>query len=306
MKKKLLIGLLPLVFFSCNNKPGKNAPKGSVNIDSLQKICENQDKEIKELKETIGKLSFPADKRLEQIKRLISEGDYDSAFNSMVELIRLFPNSAEASECDRLNKSIEEKKEAAKAEAERIKALGFKAINTKTNFTIDYNTVTLSNISVGKTFVFDSYGSEYFYRDADRNTKYVSAAMSVKSTDTDPNLPQIALYKINGDKMELFDKFCVEFARWEDYGTYLGNYHDSHNDFAKVNTVKFKVGLQVPDRILSAPYALVVKKENCLSRSYNKYDNPPVKYQGNASYPQTLSVDDFKEQYILVQIKNIK
>ena len=106
--------------------------------------------------------------------------------------------------------------------------------------------------------------------------------------------------------MSLEGTFRTEFNRWEDYATYLGNYHDSHNDFAKVNSVKFKLGLQVSDEKLNKPYAIVLMKENVLARHYERFDNPPVSYVGSADYPSTLSLSDFGSKYVIVKRYNLK
>ncbi|MDO4951204.1 MAG: hypothetical protein Q4E49_04005, partial [Bacteroidales bacterium] len=143
------------------------------------------------------------------------------------------------------------------------------------------------------------------YNDADRGNKYITMQMSVKSTNHNPDLPQAALYVISGDKMILGGTFETKFARWKDYGTYLGNYHDSSNDFSKVSTVKFKLGLQVSERTLAKPYAIVLKKKNVLSYYYEELSNPPISYIGSANYPSYLSLDDFKKDYVIIKRYNI-
>lgn len=262
--------------------------------------------ELKEAKSKIELLGYPADQRLQKAKDLLEAGELDKA-NAEVKLLKsLFPNSPEASSSNVLLAKIEELKEAKRKEEERIKALGFKAITEQTTVKIDYNTVTFSNISIGKNYIHDSYDDRYFYNDADRGCKYVSVLMSVKSEDHNPNMPQLAVYTIQGDKMSLEGCFRTEFNRWEDYATYLGNYHDSHNDFAKVNTVKFKLGLQVSDEILVNPYAIVLMKKNVLTRQYDRFRNPPVYYNGDADYPSTLSLESFNSKYVLIKRFNLK
>lgn len=263
---------------------------------------------IKTLRDSITMLSFPADQRLLKINSLVSSGDYSAAKNEISRLQTLFPESKEAksspSIIERIDKLIAQKK----AEEERIKALGFKALKTATTINIDYNKVELSSISVGNTFTFDSYGDRYFYRSADRGNKYITAAMRVTSQSKDPNLPQLAVYKISGDRMMLEGTFTTEFARWDDYGSYLGNTHDFGNDFAKTSSVRFKIGKEVPEDLVKGPYALVMKKENSLSRLYKEFDNPPVSYVGMVDYPSSLCLEDFTKdnsQFTVVKIANL-
>ena len=308
MKKTFMFatGILGLIIVSsCNSKSEMEAKIAEVEKkyqDSLS-IVRN---ELKDAKAKIAVLSYPADQRFSHITELFNAQEYDKAKKEIAELKSVFPNAPENTECTKILEKISALETAKKAEEERIKALGFKAITQKSTFKIGYNTIVLSSISIGKTFTFDFRSDEWTYREADRGTKYISAAMSVTSTDHDPNLPQLAVYMIKGGEMVYVESFDTEFARWEDYGTYLGNYHDSRNDFAKVSTVKFKVGVQISDDILSKPYAIVVKSENGLTSSYDRYKNPPKSYIGSVSYPRTLSVEEFAKNYILVKTYNIK
>ena len=287
---------------SCNSTDVKIAEVEKKYQDSLT-ILRN---DLKEAKSKIELLSYPADQRMQKAKDLLDAGELDKAKTEIEQLKTLFPNSLEASSSNALLTKIEELKEAKRKEEERIKALGFKAISEQTTVKIDYNIVTFSNISIGKNYIHDSYDDRYFYNDADRDCKYVSVLMSVKSEDHDPNIPQLALYTINGDKMTLEGSFRTEFNHWEDYATYLGNYHDSHNDFSKVNTVKFKLGLQVSDEILARPYAIVLMKKNVLIRQYERFRNPPVYYSGDANYPSSLSLERFKSNYVMIKRFNLK
>lgn len=308
MKKTstITMGILGLILVSSctstSEMEGKIAEVEKKYQDSLAIVR----KELKDAKAKIEVLSYPADQRFSHITELFNAQEYDKVKKEIAELKSVFPNAPENTECAKILEKISALEAAKKAEEERIKALGFKAITPKTTFKIGYNTIVLSSISIGKTYTFDYRSDEWTYREADRGTKYISAAMSVTSTDHDPNLPQLAVYKIEGGEMVYIESFDTEFARWEDYGTYLGNYHDSRNDFAKVSTVKFKVGVQISDDVLSKPYAIVVKSENGLTSSYDKYKNPPKSYIGSVSYPRTLSVEDFAKNYILVKTYNLK
>lgn len=307
MKSFLLaMGMLELVLVcSCNSKSETEAKIAEVEKkyqDSLS-VVRN---ELKEAKTKICLLSYPADQRLQKAKDYLEAGELDKAKTELEQLKNIFPNSSEASSSSELLTKIEELKEAKRKEEERIKALGFKAIPEQMTIKIDYNTVSFSNISIGKNYIHDSYDDMYFYNDADRGCKYISVLMSVKSEDHDPNIPQLAVYKIQGEKMLLEGEFRTEFNRWEDYSTYLGNYHDSHNDFAKVNTVRFKLGLQMSDEDLSKPYAIVLMKKNALNRETERFRNPPIYYSGSANYPSTLYISDFNNKYIIVKRYNLK
>lgn len=274
--------------------------------DSLKEIIESLNTRIESLKDSVRIYSYPADQRLNHIKSLMQDQEYETARKEIKELKTVFPKSVEAGQCDGLLSTITSIEEKQKAEQERIKALGFKALKATSTVKIDYNTVTFSNISIGKTFVFDDYGHKYFYRTADRGFKYITATMNVKSTSRNPRLPQCAVYKIVGDKMEYYDTFDTEFARWKDYGTYLGNYHDFGNDFAKTSSINFKIGLEANETLTTGPFAIVLKGENILERESRDYPNPPVIYRGQLSYPKTLTIENFSQDYTLIKMVNLK
>ena len=263
---------------------------------------------ISNLRDTITMLSLPANQRLTLINEQVSNGEFGQARRSIDELNRLFPNSKESHQTNAILQRIDNLIAKQKAEEERIKSLGFKALKPQSTTEIGYNKVSFSNIISSNTFVFDSYGDSWRYRTADRGNTYVTAVMSVTSSSKDPNLPTLGVYSINGNQMDREGVMEVRFARWRDYGSYLGNYHDTGNDFAKTSTIRFKLGVEVPADVVKKPYAIVLKKNNGLSRNYSRFDNPPVSYTGSVSYPYALSLDNFTEEnseYIIVKISNL-
>jgi len=295
---------LGILFCVCScNSDSKTAVRVAEKYQDTIAVLKSQ---LNEAQRKIELLSFPADQRLQKAKNLIETGELDKASVEIEQLKQLFPNSPEVVSSSTLLTKIQELKEAKRKEEERIKALGFKALSEQTTIKVDYNTVTYSSISVGNRFVFDAYDDRWFYRDADRGSKYVTMQMSVTSSNHNPDLPELALYVITGDRMVLEGTFDTEFARWRDYGAYLGNYHDSSNDFSKVSTVKFKLGLQVRNEQLAKPYAIVLKKKNVLSYHYDRFSNPPISYIGSANYPSSLSLEDFKEEYVMIKRYNLK
>lgn len=305
-KSILVFSIIPL-FFACGvdqsefNKIKKERDDLATKVNECNSV-------IQALRDSVTMLAFPADQRLNKINALVSSGDYTTAKQEISRLTSLFPESKEAKATPAIIEKIDRLIAQKKAEEERIKALGFKALKASTTFKIDYNTVELSSISVGNTFTFDSYDDRYFYRTADRGNKYISAAMKITSQEKDPKLPQLAIYSISGDTMTKVGNFDTEFARWRDYGSYLGNYSDNGNDFSKVSSVRFKIGEEVSEDIVKGPYALIMKKENGLSRNYDRFANPPVSYTGYVSYPITLRLEDFTKEgseFVVVKIANL-
>lgn len=300
--------VLLILLTSCSE--GDNTVELQYAVDSLANVVANQEAQIKSMRDSISILQFPADQRLAKIKQLISEDSFTEAKKEISDLQSYFPNSQEAAQCSDLTASINAKLAAIEAEKERIRALGFKALKTQTKVTIGYNTVSFSSFTVGAKFIHDVYptytGSSWYEHTADRGNKYISCAMDVTSTSKDPDIPTLAFYTIQGDKLIKKGDLWVQMGRWQDYGTYLGNEHDLKNDFSKVSTVKFKLGLELPDADFSSPYIIVLKKTNTQVRHYERMRNPPVYYEGNAGYPQTLNIDNFSNgDYVAIKIANL-
>lgn len=263
---------------------------------------------ISNLRDTIAMLSQPADQRLASINKLVSDGDFDKARKEIHELNILFPNSIESQKTKDILQRIDNLIEKQRAEEERIKAMGFKSLKPISSATIGYNKVSFSGISIGQRFVHDSYDDSYFYSTADRGNVYVTAAMAVTSTSKDPEIPSLAVYSIDGDKMHLEGTMRIELAHWKDYGTYLGNYHDNGNDFSKTSTVRFKLGAEVSADVVKEAYAIVLKKENFATRHYARYDNPPISYSGSSPYLYNLELSDFTgndSKYVVIKIANL-
>lgn len=295
MKRTIILLSSLFIICGCNNY--------SEQYKQAQKELTEARDSIKTLLAKVEELSYPANQRLSTIQSLIKEGNYDSATAELNQMVSLFPNSTEAKMASSLRQQIEKGIEAKVAEEKRLKALGFKALKDVSSVTCNGVKAVLSNISIGNTFTFDSYGYEYHYRQADKDKKYITAAMSITSDDSNPLLPQCAIYSIDGESLLFEAKLDTEFARWDDYGSYLGNYADYNNDFSKVNTVKFKIGAQVSNEVVKKPFVLVMKKENVLKRTYDKYSNPEISYTGAATFEYTLSIDAFKDDGGYVAIK---
>lgn len=301
-----------MAFGSCgiSNEEYNNVVKESMHLqqecDSLKSIITSNENIIKNLKDSLVIYSYPADQRFNAILENIKSENFVAAKKEIKALTSIFPKSKEAAECVKQLEIIKKKEERKKAEEERLKALGFKALQQKTTFQVDYNKISISNISIGSQFTFDSYDDRYHYRSADRGNKYVTARMSVTSSSKYPNLPEFALYLIKGDVMEYEGSFDIEYARWRDYGAYLGNYTDYSNDFTKTSTVNFKIGKETSEANTKVAFAIVAKNENVLSEQYERFNNPPKYWTGDANFKDKLKIKDFENDYTLIKIYNLK
>ena len=122
---------------SCNSQTGSSAQIAEIEKkyqDSLSSIRN----ELKEAKSKIEVLSYPADQRFSHIKELFNAQEYEIAKKEIAELKNVFPNAPENTECAKMLEKIAAIEAAKKAEEERIKALGFKAIPQKTSIKIGF------------------------------------------------------------------------------------------------------------------------------------------------------------------------
>ena len=305
-----IVGLLGTFFICSCNSNSETASKIADVEKKYQDSLSVLRNELKEAKSQIELLSYPADQRLHKAKELLSAGELDKAATEIEQLKRLFPNSSETSASSELLTQISELKEAKRKEEERIKALGFKALNIVQNVTIGENKITFSNMKIGLKYTHDVYptysGSEWREHTADKGSSFISYNMDITSSSKDPDIPTIAFYSVDGERLIHQKTFWVNFARWSDYGCYLGNEPDHKNDFAKVSTVKFRVGAQLEDRYFKNPYVIVLRTVNTLSRNYDRFENPPVSYSGDAGYPVSLTIDNFKNgQFVALKVANL-
>lgn len=263
-------------------------------------------RERNELASQIKKLSQTPGRLLGELTALVNEGKIDEAQKALGILQFEFPKSPESAQAYRMVTELRTRLEKQQEQARQLEALGFKALKPSAVTDTGAVKVTMSTPTIGKQFVFDRYGSNYRYRPADRDTRYVVASLSAtaKKGVTDPELPGYAIYRPVGKTLRKIDDFDIRFTRWDDYGSYLGNDHDLGNDFAKTSTISFSIGVQVTDEYLSGkPLYIVGTTDGCMKRSYERFSNPPVSYSGYCTgLADVLSLDDLAKLNLVRRI----
>lgn len=165
-------------------------------------------------------------------------------------------------------------------------------IPNKSKYKEGQNIYSGLSFKVGKTFTYDRYGDTYHYSTAERGDKYITSNVNIKSESKDPALHMFALYYLDSDSsLILVNAMEYRFQRWEDYGTYLGNYLDKNNDFAYSETVKFTLGTTIPENLLKNKLFIVSIKTPSFIRSVARFDNPPVSYSSNGKMVRRISKD---------------
>ena len=157
----------------------------------------------------------------------------------------------------------------------------------------------------GKKWIFDRTGYQYFLRDADKGSQMYSLDITVSSKGQNPELPSVEAWTVEEGQARRVCTFEWKFHRWDDYGSYLGNYHDSGNDFAKSDTVKFTVGHQLSDESLAGFLIVGVRKEKKgeFLRIYDNLGRPEIRYESRelmpGSAPLSFLVDGLEPLAVL-------
>ena len=231
-------------------------------IDSLKSVCDKYQSTILSLRDSVNILSFPADQRFAKASQLVESGNFDAAREEIGLLKVLFPDSQEAVKCATLLASIEKKEAQAKAEAERLKALGFKAFTDNSTVRVGDVTYSFSGFSFGRTYTFDYCNDvgEYSYYTADKNNTYILSTVAVSTKSNYASAPSLKACKIVDGKLKSLGYFRSEYASWTSYGAKIGNYSDDSHDFSKVNTVRYKLGNEISVEDSKNPIVIVIAK----------------------------------------------
>lgn len=249
--------------------------------------------------------------RLAKAQELANAGKLKEAIAEYGALIEANGTTAEAATARTLLAAAVKQQAAAEAEQRRRLSLGFKAL--KEAKSVDINDITVHAISVatGRIWTYDGHGDGYVYSyyqsEAERGATYVFARFSISAKSKNPELPPMALYRIDGDKMEFVSHLSYRFRRWEQYGTYLGNYHDSGNDFAYSSTIAFTAGYEVNlEAFEQYPHVVVVQRKQCVDRRRNPRDTPEISYGYGlrCATAKSLSLADFDNDYAVIKMFN--
>lgn len=232
---------------------------------------------------------------LSSLRTSIDGKNEQQAQQALSALTTKYPDSPEAATGKKLLAALISEREAREKEAARIAALGLKAIPVKPTFAGNSSSVVVQSAQIAGIWRFNDYGDEYRYRDAERGNKYVTAQVTYSSEDKDPKLLPMAVYASEGGALKRIGVMGYEFTRWESFATFLGNYHDTGNDFAHSERIRFSMGLQVPITEITKPVFIVAAKGGCAERSEDRFGNPPVRYMNYAcnQLPQRLTAQDF-------------
>jgi hypothetical protein len=153
---------------------------------------------------------------------------------------------------------------------------------------IAHKTLTLhfEDFKPSKLFVFDRYDDRYFESSPKRGERFITSNVTVKNSSSSQDLPCITAFQYDEGYLQAVGTFDYRFYRWQDYGYYLGNYHDKFNDFEYTEKIKFSLGAVISEQTLKQkPIFILMSKGTWASRMNNKFASPPVNYDNSICIP---------------------
>lgn len=299
--RKACLGLsavfLATFFSGCSENAGNaSAPNSSSSeAKSLRGENERLRTEVAELKKQIEELSRTPQSMLSELERFLSAQDLAAASKLASSLGTRFPGSAESNlaknKVEQLQQKIREREERAKL----LEAKGIFGLKPTSSPSLNGITLKKETVALGKRWTFDAYDDSYHYREAERGERLLVLRATVQSTDKNPSLPEVAIYKVDGSRLTKVRHMDYEFRRWSGHGQYIGLYHDYANDFAHSKTIPFNLGVSISEELSRSPFAVVFTGQMCHRRD-SKIGQPEVVY----SYDYTgckskdeLVADDF-------------
>lgn len=235
--------------------------------------------------------------KLEQVAKSVETGDWFKAEALLDTLTKTYPDSKEALDGKNLVSALKERIAKENQEKEKKSHLELKSLKAYSSFSNDYSELKLNSSKISNKWRFDDHGDEYHYLESEKDAKYVTALVTVKSKSKDPALFGVGIYKLETGALWLLGRFEYRFVRWDDYSSYLGNTPDYHNDFSHASSIPFSIGVSVSDDNIKKPLYIVATREGCHTRNYQQFRNPPVSYSSYScnTLSEVLKAEDFKD-----------
>ncbi|HRK87358.1 MAG TPA: hypothetical protein PK461_16760 [Alcaligenes faecalis] len=309
MKRLFVVAASVAALAGCGDSAEKNALRSELDelkgqLDKATAEVANQKQQLQALgaerdglKRQVEELSVTAPIIYAELQELIKKAQLTGAKDKLSTLQQRFSLSPEFAKAQKDVAELESKIKKQEEERKRLAAAGFMGLPASGAIKNGEIQVTVGQLSSERRFVFDRYDDSYHYNEADRDHKFLVATMSVTAEKgiSDPNLFGFAAYAADGETLRRLGEVSFRLSRWSGYATYLGNYSDSRNDFAKTSKINFNIGVQLSDEDLKRrPIYLVASTAACISRSWDRFGRPPVSYSGYcANLRNSLKLDDF-------------
>lgn len=190
--------------------------------------------------------------------------------------------------------------------ADSIFSVGLQQLKTVDKVEIPPLNLQIGEIKAGKRWQFDRYPGNTRTETPDSGYVFLSADVRFSSTEENPRLPAILLYKVGKQNLEIVDAMTWMFYSWKNEQAFLGNTKDEGNLLGPGRTVRFSPGLAVREEIMkNQVLVLVVHKSSCMIRTERKFDNPPLFYDAKSCRAKgQLSLNELAQYYEVLKIFN--
>ena len=299
-----LIGMTVFLFFVYNipneneaNNSSESYPKNSSKPDYANNKIESEKNDKDSVLSAKNTEIESATIMLEKVIKSVETGDWFKAEAILDVLVKTYPDAKEALDAKNLVSALKERLAKEKQDKEKQSHLELKSLKVAGNLSNDYAELKLNSSKISKQWKFDDHGDEYHYLESEKDSKYVTALVTVKSRNKDPGLFGVGIYKLESGALWLLGKFEYRFTRWEDYSSYLGNTPDYHNDFSHASSIPFSIGVSISDDNIKKPLYIVATREGCHTRYYRQFHSPPISYSSYAcnTLSEVLKAEYFKD-----------
>ncbi len=282
-----------VLFTACNNP-----------MDSPEYLLLQKDLETTRIR--LAQMENSPEWKLRQALELKKNGDYEEAQRRLELILAKNPDSV-------LSKIIQKEIYNLKAidlmtskkVDQAVQSRFFELAEQKVTI-LDSLTLSLRKVEIRQRWTHDKYGRKAHFTSAGKGNRYLISEILIKSKNDNPKLPTLSIYRLDNRKLVFVQALKYKFNRWGNYNFYLGNERDPQNNFAFKKNIKFlPAALLTKELINENILFLVAKKEPCVVRKEDRFNNPPVEYINMfCKYPKALSAEELKANFSLLKIIN--
>jgi hypothetical protein len=308
-KAQLLVVASSLALGGCGDKSVQTgAPTSSAapatapsaidakNLQALQEENQRLKAEVASLKEQVADLGQTPQVLLDRVQELVKAESLSEAKTIASKLEQRYGPEGQAKTANAAVAQLVFKLEARKEQTRQLEARGFYALKPSSSVAVNGFVIKVDSLGLGNRWLFNTHDYQYNYRDVQRGEKFVLLKTTLKNTDKshNPNLPDIAVYAIEGKEMRRVAGLSYEFRRWSNYGSYIGLHHDFKNDFAHTTSIPFTAAASIGEDFARTPFAVVATGHRCHERG-EQIGQPEVVYRmaSGCGGKASLSTEDF-------------
>jgi len=191
------------------------------NLQALQEENQRLKAEVTSLKEQVADLGQTPQVLLDRVQELVKAESLSEAKTIASKLEQRYGPDGLAKTAKANVAQLESKLEARKEQARQLEARGFYALKPSSSVAVNGFVIKVDSLGLGNRWLFNTHDYQYNYRDVQRGEKFVLLKTTLQNTNKsrDPNLPDIAIYAIEGKAMRLVASVDYEWLNADLHGT---------------------------------------------------------------------------------------